>query len=89
MQIGPSRFQPRPPSRQPTNLALLKGQEITSLTDKERDEIDFEAKSIIRQTMDRVKTMENLEKGDHQGIQAYAQNEEVGVKGLDSWHGIW
>jgi hypothetical protein len=65
MQIGPSRFQPRPPSRQPTNLALQKGQEITSsLTDKERDEIDFEAKSIIRQTMDRVKTMENLEKGD-------------------------
>jgi hypothetical protein len=72
MQIGPSRFQPRP-SRQPTNLAqsLLTGQEITSLTDKERDEIDFEAKSIIRQTMDRVKTMENLEKGDHQVIQAY------------------
>ena len=67
MQIGPSRFQPRPPaSRQTTNLSqsLLKDQEITSLTDKERDEIDFEAKSIIRQTMDRVKTMENLEKGD-------------------------
>jgi syntaxin 18 len=65
MQIGPSRFQPRP-SRQPTNLAqsLLTGQEITSLTDKERDEIDFEAKSIIRQTMDRVKAMENLEQGD-------------------------
>ena len=72
MQIGPSRFQPRPLSRQPTNLALLKGQEIISLTDKERDEIDFEAKSIIRQTMDRVKMMENLEKGDHQGIQANA-----------------
>jgi hypothetical protein len=34
-----------------------------SLTDKERDEIDFEAKSIIRQTMDRIKTLERLEKG--------------------------
>ena len=64
MQIGPSRFQPRP-SRHNTNMAqsLLKGQEITSLTDKERDEIDFEAKTIIRQAMERVKTLENLEKG--------------------------
>ena len=37
--------------------------EIVVLTDKERDEIDFEAKTIIRQTMDRVKKMEDLEKG--------------------------
>jgi hypothetical protein len=63
MQIGLSRFQqPRPTSR-PLTQPLLNGQERTSLTDKERDEIDFEAKSIIRQTIDRVKAMENLEKG--------------------------
>lgn len=51
MQLTPSRFQPQ--SRQ----------EIVSLTDKQRDEIDFEAKTIIRQTMNRIKTMESLEKG--------------------------
>ena len=55
MQIGPSRTHSRPITQ--------KGHEIGFLTDKERDEIDFEAKTIIRQTMDRVKTMEALEKG--------------------------
>jgi len=58
MQIGPSRTQFRPLTQ--------KGQEIGFLTDKERDEIDFEAKTIIRQTMDRVKKMETLEKGTSQ-----------------------
>lgn len=63
MQIGSSRFQPRA-----SNVAqsLLAGSnDIVSLTDKERDEIDFEAKTIIRQTMDRVQKMEDLEKGKH------------------------
>ena len=66
MQIGPSRYQPRNLSNS-TGIApsIFKSQEIVSLTDKQRDEIDFEAKTIIRQTMDRVKTMENLEKGEY------------------------
>ena len=57
MQIGPSRGHPR------KSAEILNGPKITTLTDKERDEIDFEAKSIIRQTMDRIKTMEDLEAG--------------------------
>jgi hypothetical protein len=63
MQIGPSRALSRTPSRSPTSPLLNHGHEITSLTDKERDEIDFEAKSIIRQTMDRIQQMERLENG--------------------------
>ncbi|KAG2187067.1 hypothetical protein INT44_003295 [Umbelopsis vinacea] len=35
---------------------------ITHLTDKERDEIDFQAKMIIRRCMDRVKDLEDAEK---------------------------
>jgi syntaxin 18 len=35
---------------------------ITHLTDKERDEIDFQAKMIIRRCMDRVKDLEEAEK---------------------------
>ena|SRR5271155_3528647 len=62
MQIGPSRFQPRPSS--------IKNQDLVSLTDKQRDEIDFEAKTIIRQTMDRVKTLETLEKGNNHILSA-------------------
>lgn len=64
MQTGPSRFQTWH-SQNSTNISqsLVTGQEVVSLTDKERDEIDFEAKTIIRQTMDRVKAMESLEKG--------------------------
>lgn len=57
MQIGPSRGHPW------KSAEILNGPKITTLTDKERDEIDFEAKSIIRQTMDRIKTMEDLEAG--------------------------
>jgi hypothetical protein len=64
MQMGPSRFQTWHSSNSANiSQSLLTGQEVVSLTDKERDEIDFEAKTIIRQTMDRVKAMENLEKG--------------------------
>ena len=62
MQINPSRFT-RPDHTNFSTQSLLKSQEIISLTDKERDEIDFEAKTIIRRTIDRVKTMESLEKG--------------------------
>jgi hypothetical protein len=59
MQISPSRY-----ATNTQSISLLKGgAPIISLTDKQRDEIDFEAKTIIRQTMDRVKKMENLEKG--------------------------
>ena len=58
MQIGPSRW------HLPKSAEVLNGPNITTLTDKERDEIDFEAKSIIRQTMDRIKTMEDLEAGN-------------------------
>jgi hypothetical protein len=64
MQIGSSRFQPRA-SNVAQSLLTTGGNEIVSLTDKERDEIDFEAKTIIRQTMDRVQKMEDLEKGKH------------------------
>lgn len=66
MQIGPSRFQPRNTQHTGVAVSLLSGKEIVSLTDKERDEIDFEAKTIIRRTMDRIKTMENLEEGTHE-----------------------
>lgn len=55
MQIGPSRTHSRPITQN--------GRDIGFLTDRERDEIDFEAKTIIRQTMDRVKTMEARENG--------------------------
>ena len=60
MQIGPSRGHPR---KSTETGPVLNGQKITTLTDKQRDEIDFEAKSIIRQTMNRIKTMEDLETG--------------------------
>ena len=33
------------------------------MTDKERDEIDYEANAIIRQTMNQVKVMEHNEQG--------------------------
>jgi syntaxin 18 len=56
MQIAPSRAQYR-------NQTTPATHEIHSLTDKERDEIDYEAKSIIRQTMDRIKHLEALENG--------------------------
>jgi hypothetical protein len=62
MQMGPSRFQQRNPQFTNTQSRVPKG-DIVSLTDKERDEVDFEAKMIIRQTMDRIKTMEALERG--------------------------
>ena len=65
MQVTPSRFQTRNAQSAGITGSILNGREIVSLTDKERDEIDFETKTIIRQTMDRVKTMENLEKGLH------------------------
>ena len=48
LQTTPNRFQAR---------------STNTLTGKERDEIDFEAKSIIRQTMTRIQVLENLEKG--------------------------
>ena len=91
MQIGPSRSQARP-SRQGTSVAqsLLKGQELTSLTDKERDEIDFEAKTIIRQTMDRVKTMENLENGSPSAANVtHGKSEEAEPKRRGFSHAIW
>jgi hypothetical protein len=62
MQNTPSRFQPRSSSKI-TTQSLLNDHEILSLTDKERDEIDFEAKTIIRQTMNRLEIMKSLEKG--------------------------
>jgi hypothetical protein len=62
MQIGSSHIHPRN-STQSGSIQALNGQEIVSLTDTQRDEIDFEAKSIIRQTMDRIRTMENFENG--------------------------
>ena len=37
---------------------------VTSLTDKERDEIDFEAKTIIRRIMDQIKVMQKFEEGN-------------------------
>jgi hypothetical protein len=58
MQINPSRY-----STNSTPISVLgHSGDVISLTDKQRDEIDFEAKTIIRQTMDRVKVMENLER---------------------------
>jgi hypothetical protein len=62
MQIGSSRIHPRN-ATQSGSIQALNGQEIVYLTDTQRDEIDFEAKSIIRQTMDRIRTMEDLETG--------------------------
>ena len=59
MQTNPSRHQPR----QTISLTSTSN-EIVLLTDNERDEIDFEAKTIIRQTMDRIQKMEDLEKGN-------------------------
>ena len=59
MQTNPSRYQPR----QTISLTSTSN-EIVLLTDNERDEIDFEAKTIIRQTMDRIQKMEDLEKGN-------------------------
>jgi syntaxin 18 len=43
---------------------------ITHLTDKERDEIDFQAKMIIRRCMDRVKDLEDAEKMRQDAVKA-------------------
>ncbi|KAI8968366.1 snare-complex protein syntaxin-18 N-terminus-domain-containing protein [Mycotypha africana] len=40
--------------------------DITHLTDRERDEIDFQAKLIIRRCMDRIKELEDFEKERHE-----------------------
>lgn len=44
------------------SLFALFGTDIGSLTDNERDEIDFQAKVIIRRCMDRIKELEHAEK---------------------------
>lgn len=58
MHVGSSRFKATMNS-----APLISNGNNTVLTDKDRDEIDFEAKTIIRQTMDRIKKIEDLEKG--------------------------
>jgi len=57
MHVGSSRFKATMNS-----APLISNGNNTVLTDKDRDEIDFEAKTIIRQTMDRIKKIEDLEK---------------------------
>lgn len=44
------------------SLFALFGTDIGTLTDNERDEIDFQAKVIIRRCMDRIKELEHAEK---------------------------
>ena len=68
-----------------------------TLTGKERDEIDFEAKSIIRQTMTRIQVLETLEKGTSPSartlpysfcdnadrVRAQAKEREEGISGTN------
>ena len=62
MQISSSRFQPRT-SHNGAQFRDMSGRRVDSLTDKERDEIDYEANAIIRQTMNQVKVIEHREEG--------------------------
>lgn len=48
---------------------------ITHLTDKERDEIDFQAKMIIRRCMDRVKDLEDAEKMRQDAVKSQSANQ--------------
>lgn len=64
MQISPSRFQPRSSSETSSGFSNVLGRRVDSLTDKERDEIDYEANAIIRQTMNQVKVIEHKEQGN-------------------------
>ena len=65
MQISPSRFQPPGSSgNSATRDHNVLGRRAETLTDKERDEIDYEANAIIRQTMNQVKAMEHKEQGN-------------------------
>ena len=65
MQISPSRFQPRGSSEiSAAGVHNVLGRRAETLTDKERDEIDYEANAIIRQTMNQVKAMEHKEQGN-------------------------
>jgi hypothetical protein len=61
MQISSSRFQPT--SESGARLHHVLGRRVDSLTDKERDEIDYEANAIIRQTMNQIKVIEHREEG--------------------------
>lgn len=62
MQISSSRFQSRT-SQNGAQFRDMLGRRVDSLTDKERDEIDYEANAIIRQTMNQVKVIEHREEG--------------------------
>jgi hypothetical protein len=64
MQISSSRFKSRGSSdTSGARFQNVLGGRGDSLTDKERDEIDYEANAIIRQTMNQVKVMEHNEQG--------------------------
>ncbi|KAI9348357.1 snare-complex protein syntaxin-18 N-terminus-domain-containing protein [Pilaira anomala] len=63
----PSRLNARPtkasePTLEGDSLFALFSNNIHNLTDRERDEIDFQAKLIIRRCMDRMKELETSEK---------------------------
>ncbi|GAB5586736.1 hypothetical protein Unana1_01636 [Umbelopsis nana] len=45
---------------------------ITNLTDKERDEIDFQAKMIIKRCMDRVKDLEEAERLRQEAVKSHS-----------------
>jgi hypothetical protein len=64
LQIGNSRSQSRNiRSLNHSGHGVINRNNITSLTNTERDEIDFETKTIIRQTMNQLDNMQRIEKG--------------------------
>jgi hypothetical protein len=64
LQIGNSRSQSRNiHSSNHGGHGIVNRNNVSSLTDTERDEIDFETKTIIRQTMNQLDNMQRIEKG--------------------------
>ncbi|KAI7884814.1 hypothetical protein K492DRAFT_157963 [Lichtheimia hyalospora FSU 10163] len=60
-RLGPTAAPVAKASGPEGSLFALFGTDIGTLTDNERDEIDFQAKVIIRRCMDRIKELEHAE----------------------------